>query len=221
MSDIIQFEFGQPVEVALKFPEPKMFDGQYGERAMYSLTDGRVMYLDMLTAARIRSLGVGPGEFFFVRKDKNGRRTEWSVYREADQAPAPPARRLPPHELAKRLPEIVAARNAGANHSPAVGEQRDGTFAVPVPLSELEQKLADSIALVQTRKAAAQAQSADGTPRWAQVLTSQTRQLLDVYAELVQYASAKHGNAIRPDDIRALLTTTFINLSKGGNANAA
>jgi hypothetical protein len=58
-------------------------------------------------------------------------------------------------------------------------------------------------------------------PRWAQTLTAQTKQLLDVYAELVQYASAKHGNGIRPDDIRALLTTTFINLSKGGNANAA
>jgi hypothetical protein len=47
--------------------------------------------------------------------------------------------------------------------------------------------------------------------------------VLDVYAELVAYASARHGNLVRPDDIRTMMTTVFINLSKnsGGNANAA
>src|SRR5262249_431991 len=43
----------------------------------------------------------------------------------------------------------------------APGEQPDGTFAVakPEPPSELEQKLAASIAMVESRKAAAQAQA--------------------------------------------------------------
>jgi hypothetical protein len=40
-------------------------------------------------------------------------------------------------------------------------------------------------------------------------------------AELVNYASGRHGNTVRPDDIRAMMTTVFINLSKGANANAA
>jgi hypothetical protein len=59
-------------------------------------------------------------------------------------------------------------------------------------------------------------------PKWAQALSSQTKHLVDVYAELVSYA-AKHGNTVRADDVRALMTTAFINLSKqnGGNANAA
>jgi hypothetical protein len=103
----------------------------------------------------------------------------------------------------------------------APGEQPDGTFAVPkaeLP-SELEQQRARSIAMVEARKQAQQA--AEAQPKWAQVLSAQTRHLLDVYAELVNYASGKHGNAVKPDDIRAMMTTVFINLSKGGNANAA
>jgi hypothetical protein len=87
------------------------------------------------------------------------------------------------------------------------------------PPSELERKLAESIAMVEACK---QAQTPE-QPAWARALSTQTRHVLDVYAELVAYASAKHGNAVRPDDIRTMMTTVFINLSKnsGGNANAA
>ena len=88
------------------------------------------------------------------------------------------------------------------------------------PPSELERKLADSIAMVEAQK---QPQKALEQPKWAQALSSQTRQLVDVYAELVNYASARHGNSVRSDDIRALMTTCFINLAKnnGSNSNAA
>jgi hypothetical protein len=99
------------------------------------------------------------------------------------------------------------------------------TVAQPVaaepeaPPSELERKLADSIAMVEARK---QAQTPE-QPAWARALSTQTRHGLDVYAELVAYASARHGNAVRPDDIRTMMTTVFINLRKnsGGNANGA
>ncbi len=67
------------------------------------------------------------------------------------------------------------------------------------------------------------ASAAAAAPKWAQALSTQTKQLLDVYAELVTYASEKYGNSMRPDDVRSLMTTTFINICKqnGGNANAA
>jgi hypothetical protein len=121
------------------------------------------------------------------------------------------------------------------------GEQPDGTFAVAKaepsgdrkssatigaldqPSSELERQLADSIALVNARKQAQSAQQAAPAeqPARARLLSNQTKHLVDVYADLVHYASAKHGNAVRPDDIRAMMTTVFINLAKGGNAHAA
>jgi hypothetical protein len=51
---------------------------------------------------------------------------------------------------------------------------------------------------------------------WAQVLFGQTTALIDVYAAALNYAGTKHGNAVKPEDVRTLLTTAFINLSKGG-----
>ena len=88
----------------------------------------------------------------------------------------------------------------------------------PEPPSQLEQQLADSIRLVEARKAA---QTAADQPKWAQALSMQTKHLVDVYAELVNYASAKHGNAVRSDDIRNLMTTCFINLSKNSGSNSS
>jgi hypothetical protein len=209
MADIVQFETGQPVEVALKFPEPRIYDGQYGERAMYTLTDGRVMYVDPLTAARIKSLGVQPGEFFYILKSKKGRSTEWSVFLEGQEPPAaapkPTLKRTPPaHVLAATLPERVAARNAGAN---------------------LEQTLADSIALVEARKAPAQATAAvppaqPERARWTEVLLSQTNALTDVLAEALRHSS-QHGGLVKTDDVRSLLITSFIELSKRQERNRA
>ena len=89
------------------------------------------------------------------------------------------------------------------------------------PPSELEQQLADSIRMVAERKAAANPAPVE-LPRWAQALATQTRHLVDVYAGLMAYAGEKHGNAVKPEDIRALMTTAFINLAKnGGNSHAA
>jgi len=228
MANIVKFEIGQPVEVALKYTEGKVYDGDYGERVMYSLTDGRVMYLDPLTAARIKSLGVQPGEAFFILKSKKGRLTEWSVFREGDEPPVePPTRkRTPPaHVLAERLPEIVAARNAGAN---------------------LEQQLADSITLVEAKKAAGRATAAvpstaaaparaelpapspatngsnstSAEERWKAVLLKQTNALTDVLAEALRHSS-QHGGLVKSEDVRSMMLSAFINLAKGGNQRAA
>jgi len=56
---------------------------------------------------------------------------------------------------------------------------------------------------------------------WAQVLLGQTSTLIDVYAAALNYAGAKHGDAVKPEDVKTLLTTAFINLAKQGGAHAA
>ena len=107
----------------------------------------------------------------------------------------------------------------------APGEQPAGTLAVPKAPeqpSELERQLAASIEQVAQRKAAAQAQAATQAPQWAQTLLVQTNVLSDVYAAALAHASASHGNAVKPEDIRALMTTAFINLAQNGaNGRAA
>jgi hypothetical protein len=83
MSDKVQFQTNVPVEVALKYNDGKEVNGQYGDQVLYTLTDGRVMYVPPIVKRKIDELGIGRGELFTLTKaeKKNGtRRTiEWLV----------------------------------------------------------------------------------------------------------------------------------------------
>ena len=59
------------------------------------------------------------------------------------------------------------------------------------------------------------APDATARPRWADVLIHQASVMVDVYAQVLRYANEQQAG-IRPDDVRALLTTTFINLAQKG-----
>jgi len=221
MADIIKFEFNQPVEVALAYTEPKIFASQFAggeDRCMYSTTDGRVMYHTPLTAAKIKALDIAVGEAFFIVKTKNGRLTEYNVFREGDE-PAAPARTglgtfgghkkvYPPH--VSTLPERLYAP------APAPAPQAHPVSHPPEPPSELEQQLAASIELVNARK---QPQTAT-EPAWVGTLVSQTNHLVDAFAASLQHAS-KHGITVKPEDVRSLLVTSFIQLAQKGKERAA
>jgi len=83
MSDKVQFQTNVPVEVALKYNDGKEVNGQYGDQVLYSLTDGRVMYVPPIAKKKLDELKIGRGELFTITKaeKKNGtRRTiEWLV----------------------------------------------------------------------------------------------------------------------------------------------
>ena len=83
--------------------------------------------------------------------------------------------------------------------------------------SELEQKLEASIAMVEQRKQAAQATTAQ--PAWASFLVEQSNALIDAYSKVLTHAS-QYPN-VRGEDVRSIFLSTFINVSKGGNRNAA
>jgi hypothetical protein len=96
MSDKVQFQTNVPVEVALKYNDGKEVTGQYGDQVLYTLTDGRVMYVPPFVKRRIDELGIGRGELFTLTKaeKKNGtRRTiEWVVAAGERGDTHPPAR---------------------------------------------------------------------------------------------------------------------------------
>jgi hypothetical protein len=83
MSDKVQFQTNVPVEVALKYGDGKEVNGQYGDQVLYTLSDGRVMYVPPIVKRKIEELRIGRGELFTLTKaeKKNGtRRTiEWVV----------------------------------------------------------------------------------------------------------------------------------------------
>jgi hypothetical protein len=93
MSEILRFNVGVPVEVALTHDNGVHVNGRYGEQVMYSLADQRVMYVPPFVERRIQELAIGPGEPIEICKTevKNGSRRwiEWKVRRvDASQQPA-------------------------------------------------------------------------------------------------------------------------------------
>ena len=53
--EVVDFPLNTPVTVALKYPQGRIINGQYGERVMYTLTDGSVMFLAPEIAGKSRS----------------------------------------------------------------------------------------------------------------------------------------------------------------------
>jgi hypothetical protein len=219
MADAIRFEFDQPVEVALKFTEPKLVPSNFGDdRAMYSLTDERVMFVDQLTAARIKSLAVAPGEAFFIVKTKNGRLTEFQVYRESDE----PQPAITPRNGVvmfgghkKTFPPLKAALPERLYHAPEDSTLEDQLRASidMVERKKLESKL-EQHPVSAPAPVASQPVPVERKPaQWASTLLAQTNQLVDCYAAALQHA-AQHGIQVKAEDVRSLLVTSFIQLSQ-------
>jgi len=142
MQEKVQFQTNVPVEIALKYSNGKDVTGQYGDQVLYTLTDGRVMYVPPIVRKQIEGLAVARGELFTITKaeNKNGtRRTiEWQVSvngRTAKESNSPP-----PNEVARPLCA------GSASQSPAHASN-NGTPRRVAPLPVSAQFLKQALAL--------------------------------------------------------------------------
>ena len=88
--DVVDFPPNAPVTVALKYSQGRTISGQYGERVMFTLTDGRVMFLAPEVAGRIESLGINVRESFTITRgsaSQNGAPATWAIARVAGEQP--------------------------------------------------------------------------------------------------------------------------------------
>jgi len=79
-NNILKFQTNVPVQIALKFPEGKPIENQYGKSVLFSLQDGRTMFLPPETAEKVKLLGVEPGEPFCICRRQQGRKNVWDVW---------------------------------------------------------------------------------------------------------------------------------------------
>src|SRR6187455_337538 len=239
MSEIIKFDFNVPVEVALRFTVPRVFPSQFDggdDRHMYSTTDGRVMYVTPLTSARIAALQLEKGECFWICKRKNGRMTEFAVSRERmPAAPAQPAAApRPPAPFKSALPKAlywspdeVAGEPASSptleeqlrasidmvqrRKAQPVGELGDGTLAVMAAPTD-KRRTIDGQATDTKRTIDGQTISrlAPAVAEFSSRLIMETTALVDIYAAVLKTSSERHGNAVKPDDVRSFVVTAYI-----------
>jgi hypothetical protein len=67
--EILRFAPEVPVEVALKFPTGKLVQGNHGKDMMYTLVDGRLMFLEQGVAVQLDTLRIAPGEPFWITRN--------------------------------------------------------------------------------------------------------------------------------------------------------
>src|ERR1039458_7630731 len=85
---VVDFPANTPVPVALQYGQGKTISNQHGERMMYSLTDGRVMFLDLEVAGQIESAGINVRESFTITRKTDGPKgSTWEVARIPGEQP--------------------------------------------------------------------------------------------------------------------------------------
>jgi hypothetical protein len=208
----IKFQTNITVEMALKFAEGKLCDSQFGDpQYMFTTTDDRVFFVAEKVAQKIHGLRLQPQEPFEICKKEvdygNGRKgIEWQV----------------------------------AKVGFAPGEQPDGTFVVstaqpgagagtPAPVATAVKQPPYNNGNGTKLNGYANGNGNGHAPQppqdirvaWAQFLLTQTEDLIDVYATASKYASDRHGNSVKAEDVRSLLLSAFINISKNGAGNVA
>ena len=129
MSEKVQFQTNVPINIALKYNDGKEVTGQYGDQVLYTLTDGRVMYVPPIVKKKIDEFGIGRGELFTITKGekKNGtRRTvEWVVATDGSGDRNPQRRAQQPNGQGRDQ------RRQGAGSAPGNGNDHR-----PIPRNE-------------------------------------------------------------------------------------
>lgn len=131
---VVEFPLNVPQTVALKYSQGKLVAGQYGERMLFTLTDGRAMFVSPQVAGQIEAAGINVRESFTITQAWDGAKTSprtWKVERLVGEQPngtlVVPA--LPPER-----PEAKPAQRA--------------TSATPTPEEGSTRLIAESKALV-------------------------------------------------------------------------
>jgi hypothetical protein len=158
--NILRFQTNTPTEVALDSPQGVIVEGRYGDRVLFHLTDGRVMYVPPIVARKIEAQGIAPGEPFELCKTqvKNGRlrSIEWWLRRTHTDPPngeSTEESSEPKTDLESKLLQSIAAANGNGNGHLPRAAQSDATQngspqsapSQPVPATKLEHALKTAI----------------------------------------------------------------------------
>lgn len=196
----ILFETNKPVEVALAFTDGRECESNYGgKQVMFTTIDERVMFLSPVVADKLRNLNPLKGEPIEITKAEvhygNGRKgIEWQVKRVGN----------PPEEVAQQASSTSPAARSGQSQprvetaEPNNGHQSNGNGSNKPPEPPASESPLEHSG-------------------FAGYLRDQANCLIDVYASCLSYASTKYGNSIKPEDVRALVTSAYIAVTKGGS----
>jgi hypothetical protein len=219
MRDTITFEPNTPVTVTLQYAEGKIMDGRFGQRVMWGLDGDQVMFLDLNVAQQINMLEPQAGESITICKMWNGQKGQkarWdvglSIETEKFRA-AKEARRVVPGAVARPVPASAPPSQLELQVDARLQEIQERRAAA-VERKPPAPETAGPVAVPDSRAAHPPATG------FASHLVANTDALIDAYAACLEHAD-RLGNRVKPEDVRALLTTCYIAMTKNGVAHAA
>jgi hypothetical protein len=87
----VVFEANVPVTATLAYADGLKVQGRFGDQVMYSLADGRVMYVPPIVRDKLVELGIRQNEPFDIcraeRREGNRRFVDWVVQSNGSAAP--------------------------------------------------------------------------------------------------------------------------------------
>lgn len=223
----IDFQTNMPFECCLMTLDGETAESKFGgPQRKFTTTERDIFYVSEsvgnIIADTCRKLRIEEREPVVICKaevpDGRGRKQiRWQVTRvnappprdgpQADGGFAVPfdAQGVPPGGVGKTT---INTNGANGVHPPAPHIAPTTPVQQPMPVSN-----GNGNALPPVNGHAAAAPESSG---WAGYLQAQAQTLVDVYAGVLVY-SGKYGAAVKPDDVRSIVLSCFINLTKGGN----
>ena len=189
MKERVVFEANVPVTATLAYADGLKVQGRFGDQVMYSLTDGRVMYVPPIVRDKLVELGIRQNESFAIcraeRREGNRRFVDWVVQPEGSAAATQ-----------------SATANSDAHGSPVNGDNGARVRPNGNGNGNGNGKAASAPTKSETAERALRA-----------ALTAS----IDAALEAEQYASA-HGLSIRfgSEDLRAMALSLFIQHARDG-----
>src|SRR5271166_138468 len=189
MKERVVFEANVPVTATLAYADGLKVQGRFGDQVMYSLADGRVMYVPPMVRDKLVELGIRQNEPFAIcrveRREGNQRFVDWVVQPNGRAAPAQSA------TAHSDTPGSPVNGNSGERVNPNGNGDGNGNGK------------------------AASAPTKSGTAETA--LRAALTASIDAALAAEQYASA-HGLSIRfgSEDLRAMALSLFIQHARDG-----
>jgi hypothetical protein len=232
----ILFPPNQPVRLALKYAQPKIGKSPQGdEYALFTTTDNRVFFLDCEEARVITGAGIIPGQDIDVTMRWSGKRGDPKIYGVSLPAGTAAYGAQPNGTFA-----VPSTQHPAPSTQPEPETKLEWELRTSLELQELKRKLA--LAEQEKRAAAAPREQpatapmspqANGQPRnvaatnhnttpmtgqgetLLQAVNHAAKELFGVYVDVLAWAREEHGSEIaRPEDVRALVTSCFIEANK-------
>src|SRR5215469_16008672 len=138
MKERVVFEANVPVAATLAYADGLKVQGRFGDQVMYSLTDGRVMYVPPIVRDKLLELGIRQNEPFNIcraeRREGNRYFVDWIVQPHSAASPTPSATRTPMSPDCRSME--IAGHGSNRTTTGMVTSAANWLACPPVPLPQ-------------------------------------------------------------------------------------